>query len=334
MKIAFAGLRHDHVFVLYRMAQQHPGFEFCGAWEENPEAREYAEQVGIRCTYRSLNDLLQDQQVETVVLGGCYGDRGAIAIQGLASGKHVLADKPLCTSVTELERIEKLAQSSGKFVSCMFTMRFERKIQAVRELIQSGALGVIHNVTFGGQHPLRYGRRPQWYFERGKHGGVINDIAIHGIDAINYISGITVECILAARCWNAYAVNEPTFKDCAQFMLEGSNDVGILADVSYAIPDGIEFDYPDYWHFEFWGSKGVIRFSLNEDQSFYYLAGTTEAQLLEEDATVDYLTDFLNMVNGSDDVILPMKDVFLATRQTLEIQNYADQSGRDDVFLT
>ena len=74
-----------------------------------------------------------------------------------------------CTSLEELDAIEALARERNLRVSCMFTMRFEKKIRALKALVESGALGEVNNVYFGGQHPLQYGRRPMWYFEKGRH---------------------------------------------------------------------------------------------------------------------------------------------------------------------
>ena len=65
-----------------------------------------------------------------------------------------------------------------------------------------------------------YGRRPDWYFEKGKHGGVINDLAIHGIDLVRLFTDSDVEQVLSARSWNFYANEEPAFLDSAQFMLK------------------------------------------------------------------------------------------------------------------
>jgi len=260
-----------------------------------------------------------------VALGGCYGDRGEMAIRALQMGKHVIADKPLCTSLDELDRIEALAKQRHLTVSCMFTMRFEKKICAVKKLVESGALGKINTVYFGGQHPLQYGRRPQWYFEKGKHGGVINDIAIHGIDLLHYAFGLSGFEILSARCWNAFATAKPQFKDSAQMMLKAESGAGILADVSYAIPDGVEFSLPQYWQFTLFGTKGTVCFSLNEAVSHYYVAGETAPRVLEEPPVErDYLTDFYALVQGETDTVLPMAAVFSATRKTLEIQRCAD----------
>ena len=324
MNIAFAGLRHCHIFDLYKMVQADPSYKILGAFEADPVARQQAQGLGVICNYPSYDALLADPLVDVVALGGCYGERGLMAIRALQAGRHVMADKPLCTDLAELDMIENLARENHLKVSCMFTMRFEKKIQALKKLVASGALGEINNVYFGGQHPLQYGRRPEWYYEPGMHGGVINDIAIHGIDVLDFALGLVVDKTLAARCWNKYADCELNFRDSAQIMLTAGNGAGILADVSYAIPDGIEFSLPYYWQFYIWGTKGTISFSLNEEKSFYFLKGYDVPILLEEQPIeIDYLTDFRNLVTGQENVVLSMEEVFHATRSTLQIQKQA-----------
>ena len=179
-----------------------------------------------------------------------------------------------------------------------------------------------------------YGRRPSWYFEKGKHGGVINDIAIHGIDALSFLFGGKVQTINSARCWNNYATEEKDFLDSAQFMLTLNNGAGVVADVSYAIPDGVEFKLPYYWQFFIWGTEGMISFSLaekdlcyhgNEQAASYYVKGTeTPIPLDESQDPEDYLNDFIKLVNNDASVILPMEEVFASTRATLEIQQKAN----------
>ena len=326
INIAFAGLRHGHIFSLYNEAIGNPEYTVLGAFEENEDARRVAEAKGLMCNYESLDALLADERVDVVALGGCYGMRGGVAIKALRAGKHVIADKPLTTSLEELEIIEREARLNNKKVSCMFTMRYEARINGAKRLFESGALGEIAAISFGGQHPLQYGRRPDWYFEENMHGGVINDIAIHGIDTLSYAFGIKADRINAARCWNKLAQSEPHFLDCAQFMLTAQNGAGILADVSYAIPDGVEFHLPYYWQFYVWGTKGVLSFS-HRTLGVYYLAGDPDPHELEEAMVSTYLDDFLKMLNGEEDVILPMDDVLSSTRKTLEIQGYADQNN-------
>ncbi len=325
MNIAFAGLRHDHIFAVHKMAKEQGEYQILGAYEENADARARAASFGVDCNYPTYADVLADNRVEAVALGGCYGHRGQMAVMALRAGKHVLADKPLCTDLATLEAIRAAAADTGKKVSGMFTMRYEPKLRAVCALVESGRLGDVNNITFGGQHPLQYGRRPMWYFEAGMHGGVINDIAIHGIDILSFAFGMKKFDILAARCWNKYAEREPDFQDSAQFMLAADGGAGILADVSYAIPDGIEFALPMYWQFTVWGTGGVLDFAIGKRDILFYEKGRKEGEVIPEvQPDVDYMTDFLRLVRG-DEVILPMEDVFAATENTLLIQAVADR---------
>lgn len=326
MNLAFAGLRHGHIFALYEMAKAHPEFTVAGAWEEDAASRAIAEGKGLSCRYETYEALLTDPAVDAVAFGGCFADRGPLAIEALKAGKHVIADKPLCTSLAELDEIERLAKEKGLFVSCMFTLRYEKRMAAVKALFESGELGEISNVYFGGQHPLQYGRRPMWYFEPGKHGGTINDIAIHGIDMLKYAFGLDITGVNAARCWNKFASEQPHFNDCAQFMATAQNGAGVLADVSYAIPDGIEFGLPYYWRFFVWGTEGVIEFTASgPNEPVWYKKGDPAPRPLPEaEAPVDFLSDVLAMMRG-ESCILPMQDVFDSTRAALTVQAAADR---------
>ncbi|MBQ8400336.1 MAG: Gfo/Idh/MocA family oxidoreductase [Clostridia bacterium] len=327
MKLAFAGLRHDHIYAVHKMALAQGEYTVTGAFEENSAAREKAASFGLDCRYPTYEALLSDDTVDAVALGGCYAHRGQMAVKALQAGKHVLADKPLCTDLATLDEIERLARETALKVSGMFTMRYEPKLRAVCKLMASGALGEVNNIYFGGQHPLQYGRRPMWYFEAGMHGGVINDIAIHGIDILSFAFGMQSFQINAARCWNRYALEEPDFRDSAQFMLTAENGAGILSDVSYAIPDGIEFGLPLYWQFMVWGTGGVLDFAIGKKDIIFYPKGKKEPAVLEEvQPETDYMTDFLRLVQGEENVILPMEDVFAATRATLQLQKKADET--------
>lgn len=116
MNIAFAGLRHGHIFTIYQMAQENDLYRVVGAYEADEQARRDAAKQGIECNYASFAQLLADPQVQVVALGGCYGDRGAMAIQALNAGKHVIADKPLCTSLSDLAEKQEADCQDHSFI--------------------------------------------------------------------------------------------------------------------------------------------------------------------------------------------------------------------------
>ncbi|MBQ7050370.1 MAG: Gfo/Idh/MocA family oxidoreductase, partial [Firmicutes bacterium] len=100
MNIAFAGFRHSHIYGLYKSAVENPEVTITGCCEENEEARLAAEkEIGSSFKYNSYEELLQDPSVEAVAIGDYFQKRGGMIIAALKAGKHVICDKPLCTSL-------------------------------------------------------------------------------------------------------------------------------------------------------------------------------------------------------------------------------------------
>jgi len=325
LKIAFAGFRHTHIIGLYRLAKESNRVEIVGAWEDDASTKEsVSKEFEVIFNYDSYNDMLINSDADIIAIGDYYGIRGKLVIEALSHGKHVISDKPLCISLDELEMIKKLSNEKKLCVGLMLDLRYSSFAQCAKTVIESGALGEINNIIFGGQHPLLYGTRPTWYFEQGKHGGVINDIAIHGVDLIMYLTGLTFEKTLAARCWNAFAEKEKEFKDSAQFMCALNNGAGVIADVSYSAPDSIGFSCPFYWAFQLYGTKGMMAFGFNKSTVDLYINGKNEVEKISpEDSKLNCLDDFLNHING-EQCILTTKDVIEATEITLKIQNVAE----------
>jgi len=327
-KIAFAGFRHPHIFTFYQLVLDNPDVEIVAAFEENEDARKAAvEKAGVNFNCESYEELLNRADVDIVAIGDYYGKRGQMAIAALKAGKHMYSDKPLCTSLEELDEIEKLSKETGLKVGCMLDVRYHSWVEPVKEFIASGKIGEVHNMSFGGQHPLMYGTRAGWYFEEGKHGGTINDIAIHGIDLLQYITGLSVKRIVGARTWNAYAKEVSYFDDCGQFMLEMSNGAGLMADVSYAAPNSCGYNLPYYWRFNIWGTKGVLEFSYNDKNFYAAIDGTDGVEKIElpEVDTGDCLKEFIKELDGSFSKIDTAWTIKV-TRDALSIQKAADNS--------
>lgn len=297
IKLAFAGFRHGHIYALLNAARQREDIEIVGAWEADAAARSEAEEKGVVFTHTSLKDLLENSGADAIAIGDCYGLRGQIAIAALEAGKHVISDKPLCTSLEELSRIRALAQKQNLAIGIMLDLRDYENIVTAKSAIDSGLIGKINNIGFEGQHPLNYGSRPSWYFERGMHGGTINDIAIHGIDLVRLFTESDLETVHAAVTWNFYAKEVPHFNDSAQFLIRMTSGAGVMADVSYAAPTTQGYSHSAYWHFRIWGEKGMIEFNAASSGVKAWLDGEKEPRVLPPvKVTKTYLDRFVSSV--------------------------------------
>jgi len=335
MNLAFVGFKHRHTGAIYQEAMADPDINVLGAWEDTDEGKALAEGIGLEFNYPTFEAVLQDERVDAVCLGGCYGERGAEAIAALKAGKHVYADKPLCTSLSELDEIERLSKEKNLKVGCYLMVRPMAGMKNLREMIGSGVLGEIGSVNITGQHPLQYGSRPMWYFEEGKHGGTINDIAIHGVDTVRFVTGLGVKTVTAARTWNHFAKEQPQFRDCGQFMAELENGAGLMMDVSYAAPASCGFSLETYWRMTFWGTKGVAEYKMKgagkaaidgDDGAILQVAlnGSSGFETVEKEAyNVKLIHEFVREIRGETDLLINTEDVIRTSRDVLTIQKEA-----------
>lgn len=327
IKILFCGFRHGHLNALYKKVLSSDTAEIAGCVEENLEARENAERkLGAAFSEKSYDEWLSSD-IDAVAIGNAYGERGENVIKALKAGKHIIADKPLCTSLSQLEEIRRLSAENNLKIACMLDLRYLPQVKKAGEILHNGELGEVRNVSFNGQHCINYGTRPQWYFEEGMHGGTINDLSVHGVDLVRMLTSMEFTKTDGARVWNSYAYKHKHFKDSAMFMARLDNGAGVLADVSYSAPSQV-FSMPTYWEFNFWCERGMLTFNYSENKVTVYKEGTKEPlTYVGEPCEYDYLDEFAaEIVNGTSSVT---ENVLMSTETALRIQSVADMNEED-----
>ena len=326
LRLAFAGFRHGHIYSLYNLAKQEPTIEIVAACEEDAGTRQQMANGPVAVTHDNHRRMLEEVPCEAVAVGDYYGARGAIIIEALRRGKHVIGDKPLCTSADELAVIARLAREQHLAVGCQLNLRDHPAFRAMHAALRDGAIGTVLAIAFTGQHSLNYGTRPAWYFEPGKHGGTINDIAIHALDFILWATGCRIARVNAARVWNANLPQVPWFQDGAQMMLTLDNGAGVLGDVSYFVPATVDCALPQGWRFTCWGSEGILEGGVNSPPMLYR-SGKNAAETLPppEATTGNYLQSFLDEIRGNAAAVtLSTQDVLESARAALAVQHAAD----------
>lgn len=329
IRIAFAGFRHVHIHSLYALAQRRDDVEVVAAAEEDAATRAELQAGGaITITHDSITAMLDTVVCDVVAVGDYYGCRGALLLDALRRGKHVIGDKPLCTSLAELDEIERVARAGGLVVGCQLDMRDGAVTLEARRRLLGGAIGEVHAINVGGQHPLMWGRRPGWYFEPGKHGGTINDIGIHAFDALPWMTGLAFQELIFARGWNARVPQAPHFQDAGQFALTLSNGAGVLGDVSYFGPDAAGYLVPQYWRTTFWGSGGLLETNYPAGELTIHRSQDKEPEVIRatEGMPGAYLDSFLREIRGEKTGLhLSSAEVLASSRLSLRVQEAADQ---------
>lgn len=324
MNFIFYGFRHGHIFDFFRLAQRTSGVNILAAIEDDPQANiATAKALGISLESGTYEAWLKNPAVDAVAIGDAYGRRGCAVIAALRHGKHVISDKPLCIDLQELTQIRQLTNAENLQIGCLLDLRYTPAALRAKALFASGKLGAVKNISFTGQHCIDYAHRPSWYFEPNMHGGTINDIAIHGIDLITFLTGHRIRTVHCARTWNSFAYLHPDFRDCAAFMAQTDGGAGVLADISYSAPSQV-FSMPTYWNFHFWCEKGLVTFCYTGNDVTVYQESIPEAQILPGiTPKTNVLEDFLQQVRIQDHQ--QTQSVLNATETALTVQRAANQ---------
>lgn len=322
LRVAAVGFRHGHILSFISKTRELDYCELVGVVEESDDDLSILERAGVERTHATFDELLDDAEFDIVATAEYYVKRGSVIIKALEHGKHVICDKPMCTSIDELRRIRQLCDEKGLEVAMQLSMRFGAAYQTMRAIMQEGELGEFLAATTFGQHPLGYGTtRPDWYFEEGKHGGTINDIFIHGADMLRYCTGREFETVIAAEVWNESLPEVPFFQVGAQCMLKMTGGPRVMADVSY-MPGRS-------WQFFITGTEGylavdgggiLLRPSGGQDTPIEAVADLPFSSPFE---------DFASHLEHGTERFIPMEDVFRSQMAVLAAQKAADERRRD-----
>jgi len=136
-----------------------------------------------------LDALLGRADVDLVSLCSPRRDEQAEhAIRCLRAGRHVLAEKPCAFDSPTLEKILAVARQSGREFREMAASELAPSIQAIRRLVDSGALGTVVHVQAHKSYPWRE-NRPQ---DIGVDGGLVRQVGIHAVRFIHGASGLRI----------------------------------------------------------------------------------------------------------------------------------------------
>jgi predicted dehydrogenase len=110
----------------------------------------------------------------------------------LAAGKHVYADKPLCATVDEADRIVAAAEKSDRVKQVAYHYRFFPAVMKTRRLIEDGFLGtaISFRVTYYHSSNLDPNKPMGWKQDKNMGGGgVLIEMACHALDLIYHFFG-------------------------------------------------------------------------------------------------------------------------------------------------
>ena len=155
---------------------------------DRSRARELGRRFGLTETALSHREVAGE--LDGAVLCTPHHLHVPIASELVQAGVGVLSEKPLGTSVAEVEALRDLSESAGIPVAVNQTRRFIPACREIRRLLQAGELGRVESVEMA--EGDRFGwpaATPSMFGAAAGGKGVLLDIGVHALDLATWWLG-------------------------------------------------------------------------------------------------------------------------------------------------
>lgn len=152
---------------------------------------EFSKKNAISHFYTDTAEMLAREQPDIVHIATPPNTHYHLIIQSLEAGATVFCEKPLCTSLAEIDHIAAVELQTGRYCSSVFQWRFGSRGQHFKQLIQRGALGrplvgICQTTWFRNAAYYEVPWRGKWATEGG---GPTMGHGIHAMDLFLWLLG-------------------------------------------------------------------------------------------------------------------------------------------------
>jgi len=227
--VGILGFAHGHVNAYCTQWTQNPDHQvnLVAGWDHDAaRLAQRAAEFGVQ-PYESVDEFLAHPGLQAVVIAAETSLHAELVEKAAAAGKTIALQKPIALTLAEADRIVAATARHRVPFTMIWQMRVDPQNIAMKELIQSGALGRIFMVR------RRHGLPSQlwdigsmWHFDPALNRDIWADDAAHPIDWIHWLLGVPES--VSAELSSNYLPQAPNANGVALFRYSD----GLLAEVS------------------------------------------------------------------------------------------------------
>lgn len=327
MKFGIIGSDHGHVFTFVKHMVE-KGCEFVGIVADGQaNTQKLLHEYHVKM-FETEEALFQ----ENVDVIGCFAPnyRRIDVVETCARHQvHIMSDKPLVVNETDYKRLVK-ASESGIEIGLMYTVRFERSVWKLKEVLDNHEIGDLVNVEMFNPHKLTPEKRPDWHFSKKESGGIAVDLFSHGVDLFRWFTGGNEIVRHSAIMTKSILKEKEDFYDFASANFVTANGITGYQRVDWHIPD-THWNWGDLRIFCL-GTMGyaearVLGDPITREEElivFSPVNGTKKYEL--EEVELNETSDFLNRIAGGK-ACITMEDVLVSCRETLILDKEAEKQN-------
>ncbi len=244
--------------------KSHPGFEVVSISSvSRGRLDEIKEETGIEKVYGNWEEMLGTEDLDLVSVASAPLLHHDMVVKAIASGKHVLCEKPMAFDAEEAKKMIHARDAAGKMGWINFEYRFLPARQKVKEIISSGKIGKVLYVNFSlniaGYERYATSKRG-WLSQKDQAGGMLGAVGSHLIDSLLWWTDGKVESVSGQL-----TTHVPEFVD-----ENGEKEVRTADDAfqamgtfvgggTFNIGSNIAVRHAEGWELEVSGTEGTIK---------------------------------------------------------------------------
>ena len=155
------------------------------------KAEEVAHRFGIANVRDSLREMLSADDLDVVINLTPVAVHGKTNLEILESGRHLITEKPIASSLQEADRIIATAAERSLRVIAAPPWMLDPRRTAARSLIRQGAVGRVafarSRSSHAGPADMSWPADPSWFYAEGA--GALLDLGIYGVTEVTGMFG-------------------------------------------------------------------------------------------------------------------------------------------------
>jgi predicted dehydrogenase len=149
----------------------------------------WRQKYGVAKFYEKPEELIADPEIDIIDICTPNMFHADQAVAALESGKHVLCEKPLAPTPTDIRKMISARDKSGKLLMTAQHFRFRGVSQAAKAEIDTGALGEVYHARAWMLRRCLLPNGPTFIYKDRAGGGPTIDIGVHILDLTLWLMG-------------------------------------------------------------------------------------------------------------------------------------------------
>ena len=239
-------------------------------------AAQYGVPAGSIYSYEDMDRMRENKEIDAVYVALPNGMHAEYTIRSAKAGKHVLCEKPMCTSVTEAHAMIAACKTANVKLMIAYRLHYEPLTLKAVQLVRDGALGEVQGIDGSFGFNIKAG---EWRLDKKlAGGGPLMDVGIYVLNAARFVTG---EEPSGFKALTAKRSNDGRFKEVEETLTWTMEfPSGILASC------GTTYGGQMPGYFKVFGSKGYMEMSPAYDYEGQHLKANYRdaagAQTLDE----------------------------------------------------